>query len=275
MQGDVAEIPIVTLEEASSGEIEKRVGEIVEKQNNESRYPYYLKDQKEIDHLIYSLYRLTADDMREVELWYCRRYPKLAKTQGVLEEVGNRYSNYLKRCELILSKHPDYWKLHPILQLISQCEGQNLEFKGSLEADLNTGQKNQGVLHASLKTIAAFLNTSGGTLLIGVSDNGDIRGLEKDYNLCNKRDKDGLEQKIRSYLKSYFQPDPIGKIEINFVCLPEGDICRIDVQSSKDVFYLDGKDVYARDGNTCRKLEGPILVNWIQKRATQISPSYL
>jgi len=38
----------------------------------------------------------------------------------------------------------------------------------------------KGVTHAVLKTIAAFLNTEGGDLLIGVADNGSIVGIEHD-----------------------------------------------------------------------------------------------
>ncbi|MGD0136828.1 MAG: ATP-binding protein [Bryobacteraceae bacterium] len=50
-----------------------------------------------------------------------------------------------------------------------------MEFKQSLGADARTGAKVQRHLTV-LKTIAAFLNTDGGTLLIGVSDDGQIRG---------------------------------------------------------------------------------------------------
>ena len=242
---------------------------IMDKQKSNPRYPYHLKEQKDIDILIYQLYGLSEDDIREIELWYCRRYPKLAKAQGASAEVEDKYASYLKRCELILSKHPDYWKSHSILQLIAQCEGTLLEFKESLEADSNTGQKNPGVLLSSLKTIVAFLNTNGGTLLIGVSDSGDIEGLERDYRLCNRHDRDGFEQKIHSYLRDRFQPDPIGKVEITFLNLPEGDICQVDVRPGTDISYLDGRDVYVRDGNTSRKLEGPALVNWVKERAIE------
>ena len=34
--------------------------------------------------------------------------------------------------------------------------------------------------HAALKTIAAFLNTEGGDLLIGVDDNREVLGIEND-----------------------------------------------------------------------------------------------
>lgn len=249
-----------------SQQLEKLVKEIVNSQKKEAHYPYYLNEQKEIDDIVYQLYKLSAEDIREVELWYCRRYSTLAEAQGALTEVKNKYSEYLKLCELVMTKGPDYWKSYPILELIAKGEGQGLEFKETLEADAKTGEKHPGVLVESLKTIAAFLNTEGGTLLIGVSDSGEIRGLEKDYKLCNKHDKDGFEQKIRSLLVNRIIPQPIGKVKINFENLENLQMCVINVDKSKDVVHLDGKDIYIRDGNTTRKLEGIVLTNWIKER---------
>ena len=255
-----------TLDEQHEIQLVTLVKQIIEKQESKPRYLYWLHEQKQIDALVYQLYGLSEEDIREVELWYCRRYPKLAEAQGVLAEVQQKYASHLARCELILSKPPSYWKSHPILQLIAQGEGSNLEFKETLEADVRTGEKYPGVLASALKTIAAFLNTEGGTLLIGVSDSGEIKGLEKDFRLCSKHDEDGLEQKLRSLLRDRFEPDPLGKVNIQFEHVSDGVVCRIDIQPSHDVVYLDGKDVYVRDGNTSRKLEGPTLVNWIRER---------
>lgn len=263
---DFREMPMPALNESELSKVEAVVSQIVEKQKSDPRYPYHLYEQKEIDALVYQFYGLRAEDIRDVELWYCRRYPKLAEAQGVLAEVQQEYAGHLARCELILSKTPGYWKSHPILQLIAQGEGPNLEFKETLEADVRTGEKYPGVLASALKTIAAFLNTEGGTLLIGVSDCGQIKGLEKDFGLCSKHDADGLEQKLRSLLRDRFEPDPLGKVAITFLHLPDGEVCRLDVGASQDVVYLDGKDVYVRDGNTTRKLEGPVLVNWIREK---------
>ncbi len=65
-------IPIKT-----SDEIEDYVSSIVEKQKNNPRYPYHLYEQKEIDRIVYELYGLNEEDIREIETWYARRYPKL------------------------------------------------------------------------------------------------------------------------------------------------------------------------------------------------------
>jgi len=66
-------------------------------------------------------------------------------------------------------------------ELIKQGESKTLEFKSTLRWNFKEDQKDdKGVTHAVLKTIAAFLNTEGGDLLIGVADDGKILGIEKD-----------------------------------------------------------------------------------------------
>jgi hypothetical protein len=52
---------------------------------------------------------------------------------------------------------------------------------------------------------------------------------------------------------------------VTFEQHPAGHVCRVDVKRSDSVVHLD-KDVYVRDGNTTRKLEGPTLTSWIQER---------
>jgi len=104
-------------------------------------------------------------------------------------------------------------------------------------------------------------------MLIGVADSGEIRGLAKDYKLCHKHDKDGFEQKIRSLVASRFEPQPTGKIKVSFEQLEDKQVCVVSVGKSKEIIHLDGKDVYVREGNTSRKLEGPSLTAWIKNRS--------
>ncbi|HLQ00960.1 MAG TPA: RNA-binding domain-containing protein [Burkholderiales bacterium] len=66
-------------------------------------------------------------------------------------------------------------------ELIKRGESKTLEFKSTLRWSLKEDrQDDKGVTHAVLKTIAAFLNTEGGDLLIGVADDGAIVGIERD-----------------------------------------------------------------------------------------------
>lgn len=63
----------------NTNKIEELVAKIIEKQKQNPRYDYMSNEQKEIDKLVYEMYGLNKDDIREVETWYARRYPKLAR----------------------------------------------------------------------------------------------------------------------------------------------------------------------------------------------------
>ncbi|MEZ4647520.1 MAG: putative DNA binding domain-containing protein [Candidatus Eisenbacteria bacterium] len=66
-------------------------------------------------------------------------------------------------------------------ELIKLGESKTVEFKSSLRWNLREGKKDPKVVtHSVLKTIAAFLNTEGGDLLIGVADDGSIVGTDID-----------------------------------------------------------------------------------------------
>ena len=76
----------------------------------------------------------------------------------------------------------DYIQRHRRVEdLLKLQESKTLEFKSSLRWSLKEDRKDdKHVTHAALKTIAAFLNTEGGDLLIGVADNGTVLGIEHD-----------------------------------------------------------------------------------------------
>lgn len=65
-------------------------------------------------------------------------------------------------------------------ELIRGGEGLHVEFKATLRVNLHTGQKDPKMELACLKTIAGFLNSRGGTLVVGVSDDGQTMGVEAD-----------------------------------------------------------------------------------------------
>ncbi len=84
-----------------------------------------------------------------------------------------------------------YQKACPIGELLQRKEDRHLEFKSTLRWDLEEGQKSRIVESATVKTVAAFLNSEfGGTLVVGVADDGGIVGLEHDYATLRKAGKD-------------------------------------------------------------------------------------
>ena len=66
---------------------------------------------------------------------------------------------------------------------INVAEGQKVEFKTS--AFYAPGEQNPGFkqMRTIAETVAAFMNAEGGTLYIGVADDGTIRGIGKDLDV--------------------------------------------------------------------------------------------
>jgi len=104
-----------------------------------------------------------------------------------------------------------------------------------------------------LKDLSAFANTEGGTVIIGIAENGEIKGI----NLTNK-ELERITEKIVGKLGIH--PD----IEIEEV---EGKkILKISVQKSRIPISFDGK-YYERVGNTSREMKPERLRQFFLKGA--------
>jgi hypothetical protein len=111
--------------------------------------------------------------------------PQLAPTAR-RELLARKLNEYLAA----LIAEPEIVRYRPIAELVKLGESAVLEFKSTLQWDVVEGKPNKALRKSSLETIAAFMNTEGGTLLIGVEDDGNIVGLEKDLTLVgDSRDK--------------------------------------------------------------------------------------
>lgn len=187
-----------------------------------------------------------------------KKYDIMMKSAETEQEISTiEYSHKLTS---------SWWSIS-IPELLAKGESHNLEFKETLEYDIRQNQQNRGLNKECLKTIAAFLNTDGGTLLIGVSDSGEVKGISRDLKFVRGNNSDGFEQKLRSLINDSFDPSPLGKVSISFEELQEGTVSKIDVQPvNKDTIIHFDKDVYVRDGNRSIKLEGRALTDWIRQR---------
>jgi hypothetical protein len=72
-------------------------------------------------------------------------------------------------------------ELEAIRRSIQGGETITREFKSTLRWNIKAERDDDAMTHACLKTIAAFLNSDGGELFIGVADDGSIVGIEADH----------------------------------------------------------------------------------------------
>jgi hypothetical protein len=87
--------------------------------------------------------------------------------------------------------------------LVSEGESDELEFKSSLRWDYDNQVVSKKLEDVILKSVASFANGQGGTLLIGVGDDGAPLGLEKDY-ISLSGDRDRFELHLRNLFNQAF-----------------------------------------------------------------------
>jgi len=153
--------------------------------------------------------------------------------------------------------------------LLSQGEGPRLEFKSSFRWDLRQNQANKALEVVVLKTIAGFMNADGGTLLIGVNDDGAICGLKRDYSLLKKSDADGFEQAIITVVSTKLGADLCQYLHVVFHTIDGEDICRIIIKPTPRPVYLNlegGPRLYLRTGAGTRDMNIQEATEYIKGR---------
>jgi predicted HTH transcriptional regulator len=110
-----------------------------------------------------------------------------------------------------------------------------------------------------MKTIAAFLNSEGGTLLIGVADTGEPKGIADDLqDFSDNKTIDGFELRFRDALTRNVSPDPNQLVGLSFPSVNGIQICRVDAsRSQRPVFRVakgSAAEFYVRKGNASHPL---------------------
>ncbi len=156
-----------------------------------------------------------------------------------------------------------------VLSLIDDGESGKVEFKSSLRWDLKKECIGKEIEKSVLKTLAGFMNMKGGTLIIGVGDDGEITGLESDYCTLKKKNRDGFEQKIMQLISNCLGTDLCSRVHVMFHNIEGKEVCRVYTEPSPRPVYLqNGKDVryYLRTGNSTRELNVEEAIQYISVR---------
>ena len=143
-----------------------------------------------------------------------------------------------------------------------------MEFKSSARASLENDAPEKVINEGIVKTVAAFLNSNGGTLAIGITDDGDICGIQPDLELKHQ-DIDQYENWLTSLLMNSVGQASISlNTSIRFEPIDSHIVCLIDVEPSKKAVYAKttkGNNVfYVRVNNSTRILEGPELEDYLR-----------
>lgn len=212
--------------------------------------------------------------------WVEEKYPGALEKQFVPIDPSlwkmNKYEDFLAaRRELIALKLNEYMKhlitkpedVHQkhIGELIKLGESSTLEFKSTLQWDVIQNAKNVNLRKQVLKTICAFLNSDGGTLVIGVEDDGSIYGLSNDLALSsNSTDK--FLNLLTNIISDDIGPEFSSSIKLRIEGMNSHQVCVVDVNSSTFPAFIrgeKGKEFFIRFGPTSRQLDTEEAMNYI------------
>ncbi|MGZ5539897.1 MAG: RNA-binding domain-containing protein [Halobacteriota archaeon] len=147
--------------------------------------------------------------------------------------------------------------------IVREGETKYVEFKETLSLDIKKLTKEKYIEDSALKTVVAFLNTDGGKLLIGVSDDGQIPGLNAEIGKFHKNlDKFLLHWK--NLLKNRIGEQYYPFIEYRAIKVDDKHVLFVECTPSQSACYLDGTDFYVRTNPATDKLEGPKLVEYVR-----------
>lgn len=206
-----------------------------------------------------------------------QKFPSALKLQAVPEDENlwklENFEQFLEVRRKTLAKELNHFLENititeeveiqiPLDELISEGESDELEFKSSLRWNYQTEQEDKKLETVILKSISAFSNWEGGTLIIGVNDEGEILGLDHDYRSL-EGDKDKFELHLRNLInKTFGKVFATTGISINFQTFNEAEICIINIFKGNKPLYLEIADnngqktekFYVRSGNTSQEL---------------------
>ena len=207
--------------------------------------------------------KLSSDDRFHHALppeWWAMPY------DAFLAERRRRMADVVRSGWNRLRGGPSAEKVAPTTaELITGGETEGVEFKSTLRTNLHTGQPDDKMQIAALKTIAAFLNAGGGTLLIGVGDDGAVTGLAADGFPNEDKMSLHLVNLVRDRIGELFLP----YIHPEFVDHDHGRVLSVRCERGpKAAFVKDGvaQRFFVRGANATAELTGHAIVDYCSQR---------
>ncbi len=146
--------------------------------------------------------------------------------------------------------------LRTLDELIANDEDDAVEYKSTARWDIREERRNPAIEDAIVKTVAAFLNTDGGTLLIGVAPERSLVGLAPDYPHVKPSNGDGFVNWLTTHLSNNLGAAAVMRTRARVIAFGGVELCRLDVaRSSRPVWARTSKEeraFFVRMNNSSR-----------------------
>jgi membrane protein YdbS with pleckstrin-like domain len=184
------------------------------------------------------------------------------------------YETWMARIRHAVERREQDHTARPILNIMKAGEGDDIEFKQTLRYDVRNRVISKDVERAVMKTIVGFLNARGGTLVIGVNDEGKPVGLADDYNSLPRKNRDGFENHFTALVKAMMGIYYRAFVHVRFEIVKsesgaELEVCVVDILPSNKPAFLkhDGKEeFYVRTGNATSPFSMSEMEEYVKER---------
>ena len=152
-----------------------------------------------------------------------------------------------------------------VKEMISHGENDLLEFKSTIRANLHAGKPGKEIELAWLKSVVAFCNTEGGTILLGVNDNGEILGLEAD----NFQNDDKCLLHVQNLIKEHVGLEYFAYVKFTLLDMGDKKILAVQCSPLKRIMLLKsaGKEqFYVRSGPSSIELPMSKVLEYVNDR---------
>ena len=150
-------------------------------------------------------------------------------------------------------------------QAVITGESEAIEFKSTLRTNLHTGNKDPRMELAVLKTLAGFLNTNGGTLVIGLSDDGSPVGIGAD----NFPNEDKMALHLVNVVKSRMDIQAMTNIHAHFEDHGDQRVMVVRCQKAPLATFVKDGDMerfYIRTGPSTTELSASQTQTYVGQR---------
>jgi uncharacterized membrane protein YeaQ/YmgE (transglycosylase-associated protein family) len=171
--------------------------------------------------------------------------------------------------EAALARRRERTRVPDLRELLAGGENARVEFKSSARYNHHTKERDPNLELVIARTIVAFGNTGGGTLLIGVADDGRPVGLADDLKLQKGGDLDRYELWLHDLLQRCIGRTALRSVRVGFEPVADVEVCRVRVLPAASPMFLrphtgeKRTQFHVRIGNSSRELGVDEAVDYI------------
>ncbi len=154
-----------------------------------------------------------------------------------------------------------------VRSIIKNGENENVEFKRSFRYDYRIGHPEKSMEVLLMHSVAGFMNSKGGILIIGVEKDGHIKGLADDYFSLGRKTREGFEKRFSEAIASKLGSDICSLVHLAFHEIGDMEICSVYIEKAhRPVYIREGENTvfFLRTGNVHQPLNTQETVEYLK-----------